>query len=516
MEAKYSTYTHRQGKKVRRPELGIRMLKNDKGIWKVGKQVEEVINEYSRNMWGRREELGEEILTQEEWKRVNPGTGKVTGILNKELKLEELNRAIGKLKKGKTPGEDMITNEIFINMEREERTKLLKLLEQCRKESKFPEGWKETELRWIYKKADPSKIANYRPIALTDTLYKIYTRMMTERLEEALETFGILTELQNGSRSDRSCMGAIMVMNILMARRLRRNEERPFYVAYIDISKAYDTVSHERLWEILEESGIEGTWVENLKELYKGNFIRSMTPEGKTRAIEMKRGIRQGCPLSPLLFALYTNPIAIAMERANVRKGVEPAMLMYADDMVVWGETEEEVKEKLQIATETMEKLGLQISLEKTELQHNKWVEPSREDESLEIKTKAGVRQIKYQDPRKALRYLGAWTTTNMETEKGLEILKDKMKERLDRIRGCRACPSTKVNLIKSKVVSVWNYTTAVQTIDYKDIMEWEQEFYEAITTGDLRRERKDMVYEARERAGLGMTKLTEEYEKTD
>ena len=59
-----------------------------------------------------------------------------------------------------------------------------------------------------------------------------------------------------------------------------------------------------------------------------------------------------------------------------------------------------------------------------------------------------------------------------METEKGMEILKDKMKERLERIKGCRASPSTKVNLIKSKIVSVWNYTAAVQTIDYKDIIE--------------------------------------------
>ena len=254
----------------------------------------------------------------------------------------------------------------------EERTKVLQLLEQCRKESEFPQGWKETELRWIYKKADPSKIENYRPIALTDTLYKLFTRIMTERLEEVIETYGILTEVQNGFRSDRSCMSAIMVLNIMMARRLR--QEKPFHVAYIDISKAYDTVSHEKLWEILRRSGISGKWLENLMELYRSNHLRSLTPMGKTRSVEMKRGIRQGCP-RPLLFALYANPIAIAMERANRRKGNEPAMLMYADDMVVWGETEEEVKEKLQMAVGTMERLCLKISVEKTEIQHNRYVE---------------------------------------------------------------------------------------------------------------------------------------------
>ena len=171
------------------------------------------------------------------------------------------------------------------------------------------------------------------------------------------------------------------------------------------------------------------------------------------------------------------------------------------------------MREKLQIAVGTMEKLGLKISVGKTEVQHNKHAQ-DRTEVGIDIQTQDGTRRLQYQDQRKALRYLGAWSTANMETEKGMEILKDKMRERLDRIPGCRACHSTKVNLIKSKIVSVWNYTAAVQTIDRKEIEEWEKAFYEAITAGELRHERKDLVYEARERAGLGMSKLTEEYAK--
>ena len=117
----------------------------------------------------------------------------------------------------------------------------------------------------------------------------------------------------------------------------------------------------------------------------------------------MKRGIRQGCPLSPLLFALYANPIAIAMERVNRMKGKEPAMLMYADDMVVWRGAEEEVQEKLQVAKSMMETLGLQMSMEKTELQHNQWVSPSKEGQEMTIITKKGPSKIKYQE---VLRYL--------------------------------------------------------------------------------------------------------------
>ena len=48
----------------------------------------------------------------------------------------------------------------------EQRTELCVVLEECRKANKFPESWKETELRWVYKKGDPHHIINYRPIAL--------------------------------------------------------------------------------------------------------------------------------------------------------------------------------------------------------------------------------------------------------------------------------------------------------------------------------------------------------------
>ena len=387
-EPRYAAITHRQGKKIRRPDMGIRMLKDPTGEWQVGQGVEKVIQSYTRTMWGTGEKANKHILTEAEWARIKTNKVEIDKMLNSEISLAEVERAIKKLKKNKTPGEDLIPNEIMINMDQDQRQKLANLLEQCRKTSKFPKGWKETELKWIYKKADPSQIANYRPIALTNTMYKIFTRVMTERLEKVTESFGIITDLQNGFRTDRSCMAAIMTLNIIMARRQTKAARKPFYVAYIDISKAYDTVNHETLWHILEKAGVQGTWLDNLKELYKDNFLRSYTPLGKTGAVRMERGIRQGCPLSPLLFALYANPIAIAMERENRNKGAEPAMLMYADDMVVWGETEEEVQKKLQLAVTTMEKLGLQISPEKTELQFNKCAEQTQKGVGIEIKQK--------------------------------------------------------------------------------------------------------------------------------
>jgi hypothetical protein len=109
---------------------------------------------------GGKEQLEGDILAKEEWKKHRPSDQQqqeIHEVLNEAIKTEELNRAIKRLKKNKTPGEDLIANEVFMAMNTEERQKLLKNLEKCRVNNKFQPGWKETELKWIYKKADPSE-----------------------------------------------------------------------------------------------------------------------------------------------------------------------------------------------------------------------------------------------------------------------------------------------------------------------------------------------------------------------
>ncbi len=134
-------------------------------------------------------------------------------------------------------------------------------------------------------------------------------------MEKAIEQEHLLEDEQQGFRADRSCHSAALIMDILKQRRLR--EKKPFHAAYLDISKAYDTVNHKKLFEILEAKGFQGQFLENIKELYSNNRLRTLIPEGKMKGVFMKRSIRQGCPLLPLLFAVYVDEVAIAMKQIN-------------------------------------------------------------------------------------------------------------------------------------------------------------------------------------------------------
>ncbi|MCP4119481.1 MAG: hypothetical protein GY737_29590, partial [Desulfobacteraceae bacterium] len=171
--------------------------------------------------------------------------------------------------------------------------------------------------------------------------------------------------------------------------------------------------NHSRLWEICERMGIGGDWLKCMKELYRNNKIRGIGSKGMTEWVNVKRGIKQGCPMSPILFAIYTSMIPAMMEQEGCGKKDEPMLLMYADDMVVWGKTEEIIKKKIEIICKGFDMLGLKLSSTKTELQHNPYVVPSKEGQILRIVHNNMEENITYLPIDKAIRYLGAWTTTD-------------------------------------------------------------------------------------------------------
>jgi len=110
-------------------------------------------------------------------------------------------------------------------------------------------------IKWIYKKDSMLELTNYRPIALGNTLAKLFMRVLTARIEKVVEMKCLVSGEQKGFRVDRSCMGALFMLRKMAAR--EDAAQKTFVVASLDISKAYDTVSHEALWAVLQGKGIK-------------------------------------------------------------------------------------------------------------------------------------------------------------------------------------------------------------------------------------------------------------------
>ena len=83
------------------------------------------------------------------------------------------------------------------------------------------------------------------------------------------------------------------------------NFQKNIYLCFIDYDKAFDCVDHKKLWKILKEMGIPDHPTCLLRNLYAGQEATVRTGHGRTNWFQIRKGVRQGCILSPCLFNIY-------------------------------------------------------------------------------------------------------------------------------------------------------------------------------------------------------------------
>ena len=146
----------------------------------------------------------------------------------------------------------------------------------------------------IYKKGDKQECGNYRTIALISHASKVLLRVIQRRLE----VFHI-PELPIEQAGFRRGIGTRdRIAN-------PREHERDLYMCFIDYKKAFDCVDHERLWVIPRDMGVPVHLIVLLRRLYTNQEATVRTEFGQTDNIDIGKGVRQGCILSPLLCNIY-------------------------------------------------------------------------------------------------------------------------------------------------------------------------------------------------------------------
>ena len=152
-----------------------------------------------------------------------------------------------------------------------------------------------------------------------------------------------------------------------------REFQKKVYFCFIDYEKAFDCVDHNKLWKILKEMGIPDHLTCLLRNLYTGQEATVRTGHGTTDLFKIGKGVRQGCILSPCLFNLYAEYIMknAGLDEAQARIKISERSinnLRYADDTTLLAESEEKLKSLLMKVKEESEKVGLKLSIQKTEI----------------------------------------------------------------------------------------------------------------------------------------------------
>ena len=152
-----------------------------------------------------------------------------------------------------------------------------------------------------------------------------------------------------------------------------REFQKNIYFCFIDYAKAFDCVDHDKLWTILREMGIPDHLTCILRNLYAGQEATVRTGHGTTNWLQIGKGVSQGCILSPCLFNFYAEYVLRNAGLEEAQAGMKIAgrninILRYAECSTLMAESEEELKSLLMKVKEEIEKVGLQLNMQKTKI----------------------------------------------------------------------------------------------------------------------------------------------------
>ena len=140
-----------------------------------------------------------------------------------------------------------------------------------------------------------------------------------------------------------------------------------------DYAKAFECVDHNKLWKILKEMRILDLLTFLLRNLYAGQEATVRTGHETTDWFQIRKGVHQGCILSPCLFNFYAEYIMRNAGLDEIQAGIKMARrninnLRYADDTTLKAESEEELKSLLMKVKEETEKVGLKLNIQKMKI----------------------------------------------------------------------------------------------------------------------------------------------------
>ena len=268
-----------------------------------------------------------------------------------------ITKTISKMASGKAAGPSGIVAEMLKPVGEAGAVEVRDLIEDIISEGSIPTDWQESFIVNLYKgKGDALNRGNYRGLKLIEQVMKVLERVVEGLVRQRVE----IDEMQCGFMSGRGTTDAIFIVRQLQEKHLAAN--KPLYVAFVDLEKAFDRVPRDVIWCAMRKLGIDEWLVSLVQSMYNDMRSRVRVGDGYSEEFVVGVGVHQGSVLSPLLFIIVLEALS-----RDFCTGC-PWELLYADDLMISAESMEELLVKVQTWKTGMEKKGLRVNMEKTKI----------------------------------------------------------------------------------------------------------------------------------------------------
>ena len=301
--------------------------------------------------------------------------------------LDEVTEAVHTLRNLAAPGEDSLSAPLLKSCEIAIKY-LHRLIVSVWKTEQAPLAWKRALIVPLYKGiGDPQLPDNYRGISLLSIPGKAYATIILRRIRIELEKK--LHEAQCGFRAGKGTTDAMFVLRCMTSSALHKNT--PLHLAFIDLTKAFDSVNRVALFKVLRLYGVHPKLVTLMEDLHSGTDALIKLADKRSNDVHVQSGVRQGCVLAPSIFNVFmdfvvrktlgslppdcearwiwrSSSLGAEMSSEVVITDMSLPLLMYADDLTLMSNSPDGLKEMLLTMDAMAIKYGLRINASKTKV----------------------------------------------------------------------------------------------------------------------------------------------------
>ena len=288
--------------------------------------------------------------------------------MDASFNINELNVSIKRLKNGKSCGIDSITNEMISEGGTALHESILTIFNYIFRSGTYPTKWRDNIILPIFKSGNKSKPDNYRGIAITSCLGKLFTCMLNTRIEKILSVHNIISPNQNGFKKGHRTEDNLFILRSIFEKYSKRRNKK-IYVTFVDFSKYFDLINRDFLYYKMQQVGITGNIYNMIKSMYSSCHYLVNCGEGLSPPIPALSGLKQGCNLSPNLSNVFQNDIHSIFDQScdPVELGsISFNSLSWADDMVLLSTSEIGLQRSLDALSKYCRKWTISVNTDKT------------------------------------------------------------------------------------------------------------------------------------------------------